>query len=281
MPVRHSWRICLLCLIMLLITSLLVSCDVLSPVITTPNGTPTVNASYPPNSQQLNVWMKLVSVSNVELRYEQWSSVVSNSSDIITIVRLDPKHIHLSVNYHPDQPLTMNSWLKQTGAQVLINGGYFDKNYRSSGLLISDGEAYGTSYQGFGGMLAVDASGRISLRSLDAQPYDSSEQLQQATQSSPLLMLNGQRTQFTANSVSDRRSVVATDKHGNLLFIVSPNRAFTLDEFADLLISSDLELKTALNLDGGASTGLYVNTHGQQQVSIEPFTVLPIVIAVK
>ncbi|TMC20934.1 MAG: phosphodiester glycosidase family protein [Chloroflexi bacterium] len=271
MPIRYSLLMRLLYLVTCsLMSTLLLSCDVVT--VATPDGTPSFN------SQHLNTW--LLQSSGIELRYEQWNSP-ENISDIITIVRLDPKHIHLSVDYHPDQPLTMNSWMKQTGAQVLINGGYFDKNYRPSGLLISDGEAHGASYQGFGGMLAVDASGRISLRSLGEQPYDPSEQLQQVTQSAPLLMLNGQRTQFTANSVNDRRSVVAIDKHGNLLFIVSPGRAFTLDELADILVSSDLELKTALNLDGGASTGFYVNTHGQQQVSIEPFTALPIVIAVK
>jgi exopolysaccharide biosynthesis protein len=65
-----------------------------------------------------------------------------------------------------------------------------------------------------------------------------------------------------------------------MLLIASPSQAFTLDELADLLASSDLSIKTALNLDGGASTGLYVDG-ANQKISIDPFTLLPIVIIVK
>jgi hypothetical protein len=70
------------------------------------------------------------------------------------------------------------------------------------------------------------------------------------------------------------------DKQGRLLFIVSPARAFTLDELADLLAASPLDIASALNLDGGASTGLYLNA-GSQKVSIEAVTTLPIVLIIK
>ena len=81
-------------------------------------------------------------------------------------------------------------------------------------------------------------------------------------------------------TASERRTIVAMDKQGNLLFIVSPNDAFSLDEMADLLVSSDLSIETALNLDGGASTGLAINIGKQQQV-IDSIATLPIVIAVQ
>ncbi len=70
------------------------------------------------------------------------------------------------------------------------------------------------------------------------------------------------------------------DKQGRLLLIVSPSLAFSLDQLADLLASSDLPLETAMNLDGGASTGLYVNG-GNQKVTIDALTLLPIAIIIK
>lgn len=76
------------------------------------------------------------------------------------------------------------------------------------------------------------------------------------------------------------RTVIAMDTQGRLLFIVSPSAAFSIDEMADLLVQSDLSLKTALNLDGGSSTGLYFKS-GSQKVSLDPVTALPIVIIVK
>jgi hypothetical protein len=70
------------------------------------------------------------------------------------------------------------------------------------------------------------------------------------------------------------------DKQGRLLLIVSPLAAFTLDELADLLVSSDLSIDTALNLDGGSSTGLYLNA-GKQHVTIDSLAALPLVIVLK
>jgi exopolysaccharide biosynthesis protein len=95
-----------------------------------------------------------------------------------------------------------------------------------------------------------------------------------------MLIENGQRTTFNANATSQRRSIIAEDKQGRLLLIASPSAAFALDELADLLASSDLGLQTALNLDGGASTSLYLHA-GKQDITIDPLTPLPIVVIIK
>ncbi len=121
----------------------------------------------------------------------------------------------------------------------------------------------------------------FSLRSLNLQPYNATtDQLQQATQSWPMLVANGKRTQFDADASSRRRSVIATDKQGRLLLIVSPGQAFSLDELAAQLVSSDLNIQNALNLDGGASTGLYVDGNNQK-VTVDGYSALPIVIEIK
>ena len=255
----------------------LIACSVsFSPSANSTPGTSTSNASGTPT---LNVWSK--GGTGVEIRYEDWKSL-SGAEDIVTIMRFDLHQINLSIGYQPTQPLLMSGWMQQEKAIAIINGGYFDQNDNATGLVVSNGKAFGASYNGFGGMLSVDAQGNISLRSLHEQPYDpSSEQLQQATQSSPMLVLpGGQRADFDADASSSRRSVVAMDKQGHLLFIVSPNPEFSLDELADQLVSSDLSINLALNLDGGASTGLFVNS-GSQHVAIDSMAKLPIVIIVK
>jgi uncharacterized protein YigE (DUF2233 family) len=116
---------------------------------------------------------------------------------------------------------------------------------------------------------------------LRQQPYDpNNERLEQATQSSPMLMLGGKRTQFSADASQTRRSIVAMDKQGRLLFIASPGQVLSLDQLADQLAASDLSIDVALNLDGGASTGLYVNG-GSPHVAIDSLAKLPLVIIVK
>jgi exopolysaccharide biosynthesis protein len=230
------------------------------------------------STRSLNVWQQ--AAPGVELRYEHWTSPGPND-DTVVITRFDLHRIHLKVKYQPAQPMTLSNWLAQEHATAAINGGYFDAQHNATALVVSDGQTYGASYDGFGGMLSVDIQGAVSLRSLLQQPYNpNNEQLQQAIQSSPLLVLNGKRTQFSANAASQRRSVVALDKQGRLLLIVSPLAAFTLDELADLLVSSDLAIDTALNLDGGSSTGLYLNA-GKQHVTIDSLAVLPLVIVLK
>ncbi len=274
MPAKKLSKICLL--LCLLVSSLL-ACSVLPGVSST--GTPTTSGTFDgASTPALNVWYQ--ATTGIETRYEDWKSPGDNE-DTVTIMRIDLRRVHISVGYQPDQPLMMSDWMKKEHALAIINGGYFDNKNNATSLIVSDGQVSGTSYTGFGGMLYVDAQGNAGLRSLSQQPYDpNNEQLQQATQSSPILMVNGQRTNFEANAASQRRSVIAMDKQGRLLLIVSPDPAFSLDELADLLVASDLSIQTALNLDGGASTGLYANV-GNQQITVNSLAQLPIVIILK
>jgi uncharacterized protein YigE (DUF2233 family) len=277
MPAKNPRLSLRTCILFIFLVSSLLACGAFPSIASTRTTTPTPAATEQ-SDQPLNVWTK--AASGVELRNEDWKSPGDNE-DRITIVRLDPHHIHLSIGYQPQIPLSLSAWMAQTHALAVLNGGYFNEKNQPTGLLISNGQAYGSSYYGFGGMLSVNAQGQIGLRSLRDQPYyPNSEQIRQATQSSPMLMVNGQRTTFSANAASERRTVVAIDKQGRLLLIISPNRAFSLDEMADLLASSDLLIQTALNLDGGASTGMYLHA-GNQNVTIDPVTTLPIVIIIK
>ncbi len=270
-----------ICLLLCVLLGSLMACD-LAPDVKI-NGTPVITSSpsTAPGSSTptLNTWSSIG--PGIEVRAEHWTSP-GNTDDTVSIVRLDTRRIHLSIGYQP-QPITLSQWISQTQSRVVMNGGYFDAHYRPTGLLVSNGDTYGTSYRGFGGMLSVNSQGKINLRSLSNQPYDpDNEALKQVVQSSPMLMDHGKRTQFNANAASDRRSVVAIDKSGHLLLIASPNQAFTLDELADLLASSDLSIQTALNLDGGASTGLYAGANAKnQEVAIDPLTPVPIVILIK
>jgi exopolysaccharide biosynthesis protein len=260
-------RGCLLFALFLL--PLLAGCNTISISIGTNSQTPTLAGRG---------WNTVA--SGVEARNETWQSPsTATISDTVSIVRFNLQKVKLSVAYQPDQPLSMQQWMQKEQATAVINGGYFDGQDNATALVIANGQVSGTSYQGFGGMLDVTSDGEVQLRSLRDQPYDASEGLTQATQCTPMLLLNGKRTQFSADTKTSPRSVVALDKQGHLLFIVSPSPAFTLDDMATLLQQSDLNLTAALNLDGGSSTGLYVS--GSQHITLDSYVNLPIVIVVK
>lgn len=271
MPLKNSLKTCLL---LLFVACTLLSCDFSLSTAATPTTTPSEQSN-----SQLNTWYN--TLPGVSVRYEDWKDPAGDE-DTVSIVRFDLHDVNLSVAYQPSQPLLIGDWMRKEHATAIINGGYFDQQENAEALVVANGQTFGTSYNGFGGMLSVNKQGQTTLRALSQQPYNpNSDQLQQATQSAPMLIFpGGKRAQFSADAASSRRSAVAMDKQGHLLFISSPNMAFSLDEFADLLVSSDLSLNVALNLDGGASTGLYVNA-GTQHVAIDSYVPLPIVIIIK
>lgn len=200
---------------------------------------------------------------------------------LMSIVRIDPHLFRFRIGYHPEKPTSLDVWANQAAAVAGINGGFFDKTNQATALVISGGGASGTSYEGRGGMFAVDAQGKVSLRSLADQPYAPEEDLQEALQSWPMLIKPGKVLAYTNNEDKelDRRSAVALDQAGQVLLIASWGSPFTLAGFAQWLSQSDLEIDAALNLDGGSSTGLYLQS-GQQRDYIPAFVPLPLVLLV-
>jgi hypothetical protein len=91
----------------------------------------------------------------------------------------------------------------------------------------------------------------------------------------------GERLAFSETSGQRaRRSVIAMDRSGNVLLLAFPGSDFLLDELAAWLLASDLDIDSALNLDGGSSTGLCVRTESHQE-RIDPFVPLPTVLQVR
>jgi uncharacterized protein YigE (DUF2233 family) len=201
--------------------------------------------------------------------------------ETLYIWRLGQTQFRLEVAFD-ETPGSLDTWQAETDASVVVNGGYFsiiDETYLPNGLIVVDGEATGSSYHGFGGMLAVTEAG-AELRWLVEQPYQPQEPLRSALQSFPVLVKPGGVLGFDAGQEDDqkaRRTVIAQDGEGRILFIVAPQGYFTLHQLSVYLTESDLDLEIALNLDGGGSTGILV---ANRREVIPPRTSLPFVILI-
>jgi len=77
-----------------------------------------------------------------------------------------------------------------------------------------------------------------------------------------------------------RRTVVAQDRQGRLLFVIAPRGYLSLHETARWLADSDLDIDMALNLDGGQSSGLYLSAE-ETDIRIDSWVAVPAVIVVE
>ena len=160
---------------------------------------------------------------------------------------------------------------KETKAAIVMNGGYYsidNERYFADGLTISNGVTTGRSFSDFGGMLTVDRGG-AELSWLVEKPYRPFESFLAALQSFPMLVLPGGGLGFGSereNYAAARRTVIAQDRQGRILFMVAPRGYFTLHQLSLYLTESNLNLDIAINLDGGGSTGILV---------ADPFEVIP------
>jgi uncharacterized protein YigE (DUF2233 family) len=186
--------------------------------------------------------------------------------DIMTAVRIDPTIWRLTVQYDPANPRTVQDWAAHTGAAIVLNAGFFTPEYQATGLIIADGHAYGSSYLGFGGMLAID-SASAQLHWLPERPYDPAENLLGAVQSFPMLVTRqGVSGVSQDDGIPARRTVVGQDAAGRILMLVFPSGGYTLHQLAQYLVSADLDLVRALNLDGGTSCGMAITDPGADRV---------------
>jgi uncharacterized protein YigE (DUF2233 family) len=215
----------------------------------------------------------------LDYRVRRWFDTAGTTVEAMHILRLDPVMFEFRVAYAPDTPLSVKEWAARSGALITFNAGFFTPEYHATGLVIVDGVSYGTSYEGFGGMVAVDAAG-IGIRSLEERPYDPAEPLTSAVQSFPMLIKSGSVLGYPEEDGDpSRRAVIGQDRVGRIVIIICPNGTFTLHGLAMELLQSDLDLDVALNLDGGTSAGLWVDS-GMLQVRIPSLVAVPTVLLI-
>ena len=194
----------------------------------------------------------------------------------VTALRLDPQRYRLRAHYEPGEALTLEGWRAAlSDAVAFINANFFDSELRVNGLLVADGIAHGQPWLTRGGTLLL-RNGTPQLRPNQERPWLTG-QLQEAVQGFPMLVLDGSRV-YRRNGPPARRSAVALDRQGRVLLLATPLPGLSLAALADWLAGSDLDVVSALNLDGGGSTMLYVS--GAEEANITSLDAVPALLAV-
>ncbi len=206
----------------------------------------------------------------------------NRGAEIVYMLRVDPAHFLFDVGYAAGNPKLLAEWQAESGAQIVVNGGFFTPEQTATALVIDDNQVIGSSYVGFGGMIGIDAAG-VTLLDLARQPYTGGEGFAEGMQSFPMLVLPGGELGFPADLESGRvarRTVIGIDQTGRVLLIITPRGAFTLHQLSRYLVESDFELDMALNLDGGPSSGILLqNAAGVEGYAA--YTAVPLVLLVR
>lgn len=193
------------------------------------------------------------------------------------LLRLEPDQFRFEIAYQPDAPKGLLEWQAASGALIVVNGGFFTEANEATGLMVVDGQASGTSYVDFGGMLAITEAGP-EIRWLVERPYTPDDSLRYALQSFPMLVKPGGVPGYLdEDGRPARRTVIGMDENGRFLIILTRRSRFTLSQLSTWLAASDLDLDLALNLDGGTSSGLIL---AQPREELLPFVLLPAVITI-
>lgn len=187
-------------------------------------------------------------------------------------LRIDPARYEFRAHYTPGERLSSGQWLLTTpGAVAFINANFFNSERMIvDGLLVSDGRRYGSAYQGYGGMFTVrDGEAHVTLNA--EQPYRGAA-LDQAVEGSPALVLAGDpnpQSDLWWRDEQARRTVIAEDSEGRILFIITAYGGSYLEPLSQFLAAADMDIVNAVNLDGGVSTTLYM----QPEAGTSPYLI--------
>jgi hypothetical protein len=203
-----------------------------------------------PSSSNLQWITRAPGLETAELQLRVNQTVV----DRMMLVRLDPRHYRVSVHLDSSGSRTAEDWQKELGAAVVVSGTYFGGDEHAPLTPVrTTGKAAGpTTYTSTHGALVTDAP-RVDILDLSNRDvFDAIGQYSDAMVSYPLLI----DTQGANRAVESRtwlasRNFVGLDTSDRLVLGTTETGFFTLHRLGNFLKASPLELRIALNLDGG------------------------------
>lgn len=179
----------------------------------------------------------------------------------VLVVRANPSSL-FRVLYR--QGVVANVWQWAQGAAnaaVIVNANFFRGRGQSQGLVVSEGKLLNPFLNRPDAGLFTVSNGVPRVYPASSMRFNPAKLPDEAIQGAPVLMSNGVPTQTFGNVETlrrERRTVIAQDNEGTILILIFSPMEITFYETALWLGQSGLNINTAVNLDGGLSTQLYL-----------------------
>jgi uncharacterized protein YigE (DUF2233 family) len=145
----------------------------------------------------------------------------------------------------------------ETDAYLVVNGGFFDEKTRPLGLVVGDGRQTSALRKVDQGVFVIADGKPIIQHSRDPLPPN----IETGIQAGPRLVVNGRALRLKPQA--SRRTSICLPGDGTVMIVVVPAAISLADLAANLVrpaASGGLSCWVALNLDGGPSTQLSVDT---------------------
>ena len=191
--------------------------------------------------------------------YEKTVTNDSRSVDLHLVVA-SAKHATLCVIDAPSEEIADLAGLMQKYRCLAgVNGGYFQPDRTPLGLVISGGELLHPRQLAplISGIVFV-ANGEVRI--VRASAFHRTKRVIQALQAGPFLIEHGEIIRGLNAKKRAMRTVVISEKNGD--FALLNMNSVTLAEAAQILASRaifpEIRIDAALNLDGGSSSGMWV-----------------------
>lgn len=192
-----------------------------------------------------------------------WVKDPSSASVTTHLLRIDLKKANLRVldaSILGRARATVEEFAGATKATAVINGGFFDKQGKSLGLVVSDGEQKSRWLKRDWGIFLIE---RGRARIIHANDYRTGKDIEQAIEVGPRLVVNGDTMKLKDQTA--RRSAIGIQRDGRVILLAS-EQALSLQKLARMFADSEraggLGCVNALHLDGGQSSQFYLFVPG-------------------
>ncbi len=153
---------------------------------------------------------------------------------------------------------SIEQFAQKTKPIIALNGGFFDTQFKPMGLRINHQKQLTPLKPiSWWGIFHIDQEQKPGLTSM--RQFEPDSTLNFALQAGPRLIINGKIPHLKAGYAE--RSALGITKSGKVIIVVTQNYPMTTRMLAELMRSTPVNCLYALNLDGGSSSQLYVNSN--------------------
>lgn len=211
------------------------------------------------------------------------ASVDFATSTVSTIVlyRFSLKD-HVFSLAHASSAASVSEWMKQTPQALFVsNGVYFHEDQLPSGAFISGKQRIGNrAFDGDKSALLM-LQPRVSILTTPDSQKRAEREAIEAAQSFPVLVSNGRAQIKTDSGKVSRRTFVGIDQAHTYLYVgIVPYTGISLYELGRALAELPIPWETALNVDGGPSSGISFRSSEKTEL-IDSYVTVPNVLIVE